>query len=316
MNQTIVVALGGNALGKSPQEQLSLIKNTAKSIVDLVEEGNKVVVTHGNGPQVGMIKVATDTSATHGGGTPSIPFAECGAMSQGYIGYHLQQAIDFELKERGREGQAVSIVTQTLVDANDAAFKDPTKPVGAFFTEEEAKKLRAESGDIYVEDAGRGFRRVVASPAPIAIVESPVVSTLVDQGFTVIASGGGGVPVIKTGSELHGVDAVIDKDRTAALMATELNADLLLILTAVDEVYVGYNTPKQRALSQMDEAEARALINAGEFARGSMLPKVDACLEFVSGHPGKKAVITSLIRAKDGVRGKAGTAIIAGANGK
>lgn len=316
MNQTIVVALGGNALGKTPQEQLSLIKHTAKSIVDLVEEGNKVVVTHGNGPQVGMIKVATDNSATHGGGTPSIPFAECGAMSQGYIGYHLQQAIDFELKERGREGQAVSIVTQTLVDAHDTAFKDPTKPVGAFFTEEEAKKLSAESGDVYVEDAGRGFRRVVASPSPIAIVESPVVSTLVDQGFTVIASGGGGVPVIKTGSELHGVDAVIDKDRTAALMATELDADLLLILTAVDEVYIGYNTPKQRALSQMDEAEARELINAGEFARGSMLPKVDACLEFVSGRPGKKAVITSLIRAKDGVSGKAGTAIIAGANGK
>ncbi|MDD7384134.1 MAG: carbamate kinase [Actinomycetaceae bacterium] len=310
-SQRIVVALGGNALGSTPEEQLRLIKGTARSLADLVEEGHQVVVTHGNGPQVGMIKVATDFSATKGGGTPEIPFAECGAMSQGYIGFHLQSALDSELARRGIKRQAVSLVTQTVVNADDPAFDDPTKPVGAFFTAEEAEALAAASGDKYVEDAGRGWRKVVASPLPSAIVEAPVIQTLMDEGYVVVAAGGGGVPVVEHEGGYDSRSAVIDKDRTAALMAANLNADVLLILTAVPTVALGFNTPQQREIEQMSAQEAQGYIEAGEFAKGSMLPKVEACLGFVQQRPEGVAIITSLEQAKAGINGSAGTRIVA-----
>ena len=312
MSEKIVVALGGNALGKTPEEQLELAKNTAKSIVDLVELGISVTVTHGNGPQVGMIKVSTDKAADAGDG-PRIPFAECGAMSQGYIGYHLQQTIGNELRNRGIDKQCVELATQTLVDKDDPAFESPTKPVGAFYSEEQAKALHEETGNIYKEDSGRGWRWVVASPQPISIVEAPVINNLVEGGTVVIAAGGGGVPVVDDAG-LSGVPAVIDKDRTGALLADQLDADTLLILTAVDAAYVDYNTPQQRALSTLTVAEAREAMENGQFAAGSMLPKVEACLSFVEAHPGRRAIITSLEKAAEGLAGTTGTTLTDGGN--
>lgn len=308
MTENIVVALGGNALGKSPKEQLDLIAATASPIADLVELGNQVTVTHGNGPQVGMIKVATDVAAKSST-TPSIPFAECGAMSQGYIGYHLQQAIGEQLRSRGIHKPCVSVVTQVVVDKDDPAFSTPTKPVGAFYTKEEAEALHAETGNTYVEDAGRGWRWVVASPKPVSIVEAPVISSLVDDGAVVVAAGGGGIPIVEENGHYHGVASVIDKDRTAALLAGQLGADTLLILTAVEQAYAGFNTPHQEAISHMTTSEARERIDAGEFAPGSMLPKIEACLEFVEDNPGKRAIITSLEKAADGLKGLTGTVI-------
>ena len=308
-DKRMVIALGGNALGKTPEEQLTLIGAAAEAIVDLMDGGYNVTVTHGNGPQVGMIKVATDVSADQGGGTPLIPFAECGAMSQGYIGYHLQQAIGRELKKRGSDKQCVSVVTQTVVDVQDPAFQNPTKPVGAFFSEERAKELMAETGNTYVEDAGRGWRWVVPSPLPSAIVEAATVKTLIDAGAVVVASGGGGIPVVEDGDGYKGVAAVIDKDRSAALLASDIGAELLVILTAVDRVSLNYNTPDQTDLESMTVEEARKHIDEDQFAKGSMLPKVEACLNFVEGGEGRKALITSLVRAKDALAGQTGTYI-------
>lgn len=308
-DKRMVIALGGNALGKTPEEQLTLIGAAAEAIVDLMDGGYNVTVTHGNGPQVGMIKVATDVSADKGGGTPLIPFAECGAMSQGYIGYHLQQAIGRELKKRGSDKQCVSVVTQTVVDVQDPAFQNPTKPVGAFFSEERAKELMAETGNTYVEDAGRGWRWVVPSPLPSAIVEAATVKTLIDAGAVVVASGGGGIPVVEDGDGYKGVAAVIDKDRSAALLASDIGAELLVILTAVDRVSLNYNTPDQTDLESMTVEEARKHIDEDQFAKGSMLPKVEACLNFVEGGEGRKALITSLVRAKDALAGRTGTYI-------
>lgn len=305
----MVIALGGNALGKTPEEQLELIKSTAKSIVDLIESGYEVVVTHGNGPQVGMIKVATDTSAQKGGGTPVIPFAECGAMSQGYIGYHLQQALQNEMNRRGISKGCAAFATQTLVDEADPAFENPTKPVGAFFTAEEAKQLAEETGNKYVEDAGRGWRWVVASPLPKRIVEAEIVEAMIATGAVVITAGGGGIPVVERDGVLHGVPAVIDKDRSAALLAHQVGADLLVILTAVDQVFIDYNKPTQKAVAKMNVAEAEKYCAEGQFAPGSMLPKVEACLEFVKGNPEGKALITSLEQAKEALAGNTGTYI-------
>ena len=311
MGQRLVIALGGNALGNTPAEQLELIKETARTIVDLVELGNDVIVTHGNGPQVGMIKVATDNSATKVGGTPSIPCPECGAMSPGYIGYHLQQAIDNELAVRSIDRHCASVVTQTEVNADDPAFSKPSKPVGAFFTEEEAKALMEETGNTYVEDAGRGWRWVVASPLPTRIVEIPVVKSLIDAGHIVVAVGGGGIPVVSTDEGLSGVPAVIDKDRSAALLAQEVNADLLVVLTAVDQVAINFNKPDQENLATMTLADCHRYIDEGQFAPGSMLPKVEACMGFVEGSAGKSALITSLKRAKEALAGETGTRILA-----
>lgn len=309
MGKKIVIALGGNALGNNAKEQLELVKNTASSIVKLVKDGNDVIVAHGNGPQVGMINLAMEYSSNNGGNTPAMPFPECGAMSQGYIGYHLQQSIQKELKDNGLNKPCATIVTQVIVDENDDAFKNPTKPIGSFYSEEEAKKIMEETGYTFVEDAGRGYRRVVASPKPVDIVELDVVEQLVDNGTVVITVGGGGIPVIKKGNGLEGVPAVIDKDRSSAKLASLLKADVLLILTAVEKVSINFNKPNQLDLSELTLNEANKYIAEGQFAKGSMLPKVEACMDFINGNPEGTAIITSLDKALDAIHGDTGTII-------
>lgn len=304
----LVIALGGNALGNTPAEQLELVKKTAKTIVDL-SENYDVAVGHGNGPQVGMINNAMEFSANNGGNTPEMPFPECGAMSQGYIGYHLSQSIRNELKKRGKDSEIACVVTQVLVDKDDEAFNKPTKPIGSFLTKEEAEAKEKENGYEYVEDAGRGYRRVVASPIPKEIVEINVVENLVSNGNIVITVGGGGVPVINTEEGLQGVPAVIDKDRSSALLAKELNADMLVILTAVDRVMINFNKPNQEEIKEMTIDQAKQYIEEGHFAPGSMLPKVEACLEFVENSDQGQALITSLEKAAEALEGKTGTII-------
>lgn len=310
MAKRIVVALGGNALGNTPEEQLELVRHTAKTIVDLAQDGYEVIVGHGNGPQVGMINLAMEFSCTKGGNTPYMPFPECGAMSQGYIGYHLQQAIQQELKARGADKECAAIVTQVVVDANDPGFAKPTKPVGSFYTKEEADKIAAEKGFTFVEDAGRGYRRVVPSPIPQRIVELKVVEQLVKAGDIVITVGGGGIPVVETEQGLKGVAAVIDKDRSSALLAQSIGADMLIILTAVDRVCINYNKPDQKELPTMTLEEAEKYIEEKQFAPGSMLPKVQSCMEFVKNNThGGTALITSLQKAKVALQGETGTII-------
>lgn len=311
MKKRLVIALGGNALGKSPEEQLELVKNTASTIVDLVEEGYDVVIGHGNGPQVGMVNLAFEYSANNGSGTPLMPFPECGAMTQGYIGYHLQQAVGRELAARGIKRSVVSVVTQVVVDKKDKAFKNPTKPVGMFYFKEDAERMMKETGYTFVEDAGRGWRRVVPSPIPKKIVELPVVEQLVSKHNIVITVGGGGIPVVeKSAGTYEGVAAVIDKDRASALLALELKADMLVILTAVDRVSINYRQPNQFDLSQMTISEAKKYIKQGHFAPGSMLPKVESCMSFVENTDGGAALITSLERAREALRGETGTRIV------
>jgi len=307
MRKKIVIALGGNALGNTPEEQLDLVKNTAKSIVDLVEEGNYVVVTHGNGPQVGMINLAMEVSHQEVD-SPEMPFAECGAMSQGYIGYHLQQSIQKELVRRNMRRNCLTVITQVEVDKEDPAFKNPTKPIGSFYDKEQAEKIALEKGYTMKEDAGRGYRRVVASPNPKKIVEIRTIKNLLNKGNIVIACGGGGIPVYKYRKGYKGVDAVIDKDRTSARLALDLKADMLLILTAVDQVYINFNEEDEEKVRKMTIAEAKEFIKEKEFSEGSMLPKVEACIDFASKSSGY-AVITSLKKAKSAINGKAGTII-------
>lgn len=310
MAKRIVVALGGNALGNTPEEQLELVRHTAKTIVDLAQDGYEVIVGHGNGPQVGMINLAMEFSCTKGGNTPYMPFPECGAMSQGYIGYHLQQAIQQELKARGIDKECAAVVTQVVVDANDPGFAKPTKPVGSFYTKEEADKIAAEKGFTFVEDAGRGYRRVVPSPIPQRIVELKVVEQLVKAGDIVITVGGGGIPVVETEQGLKGIAAVIDKDRSSALLAQSIGADMLIILTAVDRVCINYNKPDQKELPIMTLEEAEKYIEEKQFAPGSMLPKVQSCMEFVKNNThGGTALITSLQKAKVALQGETGTII-------
>lgn len=307
----IVIALGGNALGNTPQEQLELVKHTAACIVDMVAEGNNVIVTHGNGPQVGMINNAFAFASQHDEKTPEMPFPEAGAMSQGYIGYQLSQAILNELRRRGIMRSTANVVTQTVVYPDDPAFQNPTKPVGAFLTEEEAKAKAAETGYTFKEDAGRGWRQVVASPKPRRIVESDAIQDLFDDGYIVVCTGGGGVPVFERNDTYEGVPAVIDKDRSAAMMAATFKADMLVILTAVEKVAINFNTPEQADIDTMDIAKAQEYIEQGQFAPGSMLPKVEACLEYVEEYPQGKALITSLDKAKDAINGLTGTTITA-----
>lgn len=307
----IVVALGGNALGSNSSEQLKLLGSVARIIVDLVKDGNKIVLTHGNGPQVGQILLAMDYSANGEAKTPVMPFPECGSMSQGYIGYQLQQCLQDELERQGIKKDCATLITQVLVDPNDSAFQNPTKPIGMFYSKEEADAIKEEKGFQFVEDSGRGYRRVVPSPKPIDIVEKNVIRNLVDNDTLVIAVGGGGIPVIKTDKIelLEGVPAVIDKDRSAALLAHEIDADILLILTAVDKVYINYNKDNQQALDELSVEDAKKYIEEGQFARGSMLPKVKACMEFVKDNEGKKAIIGSLEKARDAINGMSGTII-------
>lgn len=304
----LVIALGGNALGNTPEEQLELVKETASTIVDLVEEGYDVVVGHGNGPQVGMINLAMEFSANNGGKTPAMPFPECGAMSQGYIGYHLQNSIANELAARGIQKTVGTLVTQVLVDEADPAFQKPSKPVGAFYDKETADKIAAERGYTMVEDAGRGWRQVVPSPKPVDVVEKDMVNTLVDSGYVVITVGGGGIPVVKKDGRLVGTPAVIDKDFASAKLAELIDADMLVILTAVDRVAINWGKPDQKALAEMTVDEAEKYCGEGHFAPGSMLPKVQAAMSFAKA--GGTAIIASLENAAAALRGESGTRIV------
>ena len=307
----IVVALGGNALGNDPKEQLEIVRSAVKNIVDLVEMGHEVVITHGNGPQVGMIfnaLAAVDPTTT----TDDMPFAECGAMSQGYIGYHLQQAMQAEFASRNMRRKVVTVVSQVEVDKVDPAFKNPTKPIGTFYDELTAQKLARESGTIYKEDAGRGWRRVVPSPIPRKICELGTIKKLIEEHNIVITCGGGGIPVVYTESGYKGVDAVIDKDRTSALLASKINADILLILTNVEKVKIHYRKENEESISEMNVEKAKEFISNGEFAAGSMLPKIEACIYFVLHSKKTKAIITSLEKAKEAINGKSGTTIVKG----
>lgn len=300
----IVVALGGNALGKTATEQRDIVRESAKPIVDLIEQGHEVVITHGNGPQVGIIKLAFDTSDL-----PEMPFPECGAMSQGYIGYHLQQAVRDELNARGIYRPVVSLITQSIVDKNDPAFKNPTKPVGLFYSKEEAGKIAAETGWVFMEDAGRGYRRVVPSPRPQEIVEGDVIPPLLEAGVIVINAGGGGIPVLREGDQLIGVDAVIDKDFGALCEADQLDADFLVILTEVDKVAINFNKPNEKWLDKCTVDEMKQYLEEGHFSAGSMLPKVEACIAFAEKDPKRTSLITSLEKAGDGIKGLTGTQI-------
>ncbi|MBB1123958.1 carbamate kinase [Limosilactobacillus albertensis] len=304
----VVVALGGNALGKSPEEQLKLVKNTASSLIGLIAAGNQVVISHGNGPQVGAINLGMNFAAENGK-TAAFPFPECGAMSQGYIGYHLQQSLENELHRRWMNKSVATIVTQIAVDPNDPAFENPSKPVGDFYTKEQADEIAKEKGYTFKEDAGRGYRQVVPSPLPMKIMELDSIKTLIDADKLVIAGGGGGVPVIISDKGLEGVPAVIDKDRSSALLADNIDADKLIILTAVDHVYINYGKPDEKALKTLNISEAQQYMKEDQFAAGSMLPKIEACLSFVEGHPEREALITSLDGLDDALAGKVGTVI-------
>ena len=304
----VVVALGGNALGKSPEEQLKLVKNTASSLIGLIDAGNQVVISHGNGPQVGAINLGMNFAAENGK-TAAFPFPECGAMSQGYIGYHLQQSLQNELHRRWMNKNVATVVTQIAVDPKDPAFQNPSKPVGDFYTKEQAEQIEKEKGYTFKEDAGRGYRQVVPSPLPQKIMELNSIKTLIEAGDLVIAGGGGGVPVIMTDDGLQGVPAVIDEDRSSALLADKIDADTLIILTAVDYVFVNYGKPDEKALKTLNVAEAQKYMDEKQFAAGSMLPKIEACLSFVEGHPERKALITSLNGLDDALAGKVGTVI-------
>lgn len=306
----IVIALGGNALGNSASEQLTKAKFAAKAIVDLIAKGHQVTIAHGNGPQVGQIRSAFEDGVKANEAGDVMPFPECVAMSQGYIGYHLQQAIGAELASRNLgEVPVVTLLTQVVVAADDPAFEEPSKPIGSYFTETQAKQLMAETGDVYHEDAGRGWRRVIASPKPVDIYEKQSLKTLVDAGQVVIACGGGGVPIISDGTSYHGVDAVIDKDFAAAKMASLVDADLFVILTAVDHVYVNFGKEDQEKLTKATVAQMKDYIEDGQFAAGSMLPKVQAAIDFAETKAGRRAIIASLENATEAIDGLSGTVI-------
>ncbi len=311
MGKRIVIALGGNALGKNLPEQMEAVKHTARAIVDLIEQGNEVVVAHGNGPQVGMIQEAM-TQLTRSDPEKYIPcpLSVCVAMSQGYIGYDLQNALREEMLDRGIEMGAATVLTQVEVDPEDPAFANPTKPIGAFMTREEADRMIAERGYDVIEDAGRGYRRVVASPKPVGIVELDTIRSLVETNHVVIACGGGGIPVFHTeGHHLKGAAAVIDKDFAAARLAEQLDADFLVILTAVEKVAVNFGKPDQEWLDELTPETAARYIEEGQFAPGSMLPKVEAALAFAQSGEGRSSLITLLDRAADGIAGKTGTIV-------
>ena len=309
MSKKIVIALGGNALGNTAAEQLSLVTNTAKAIVDLIAEANEVVIAHGNGPQVGMINLGLSTAAEAGAIKADMPFPECGAMSEGYIGYHLAQAIGNELHSRGMEKPVATVITQTIVSEEDPAFQNPTKPVGAFYDKETAERIAKEKGYTMVEDAGRGYRQVVPSPKPFDIVEKESIKALVNAGHVVIAVGGGGIPVVRKDGKLYGTPAVIDKDFGSELLAELLDADVLVILTAVEKVAINFNKPDQQGLDDLTPAEAYRYIEENQFAKGSMLPKVQAAVKFAESKKGRTALITLLEKAKAGIAGETGTRV-------
>ncbi len=311
MGKRIVIALGGNALGKNLPEQIEAVQHTARAIVDLIEQGNEVIVVHGNGPQVGMIANAmTELTRSDPQKYIPCPLSVCGAMSQGYIGYDLQNALREEMERRGITRGVATVLTQVEVDPADPAFENPTKPIGSFMTEDEAEQLKRDRGYDFVEDSGRGYRRVVASPKPRRIVELDTISSLVAADHVVIACGGGGIPVLPTGNHhLKGAAAVIDKDFAAELLAESLDADYLVILTAVEKVAVNFGKPDQMWLDELTPETAGKYVDEGQFAPGSMLPKVQAAVKFAESKPGRSALITLLDRAADGIAGKTGTIV-------
>ena len=311
MSKRIVIALGGNALGTTLPEQAAAVKITARTIVDLIEDGNQVIIVHGNGPQVGIINNAM-ISLTHEDPTQGVtPLSVCDAMSQAYIGYDLQNAIREELFNRGITTKpVVTMVTQVEVDPDDPAFQHPTKPIGKFLSEAEARHMAQCTGDLYQEDSGRGWRRYVASPKPKHIIEAGAIRALTEDGHIVICCGGGGIPVIRTtGNHLKGVAAVIDKDYAAELLAELLGADTLIILTAVEKVAIHFHQENEQWLSDLTTAQARQYIAEGQFAPGSMLPKVEAAVKFAESAPGRTALITLLEKAREGAAGRTGTSI-------
>jgi carbamate kinase len=306
----IVIALGGNALGDNLKEQMAAVQTTSKAIVDLIEAGHEIVIVHGNGPQVGMINTAFETASKADHHFPLLPMSVCVALSQGYIGYDLQNALRKELDARHISKPVATIITQVVVNPDDAAFKNPVKPVGGFMTEAEALALR-EKGVPVAEDAGRGWRRVVASPAPVRVIESETVKAMLAAGQIPIAAGGGGIPVaLKEDGQYHGMSAVIDKDFAAAKLASDLDAGLFIILTAVEKVAINFGKPEQKWLDTLSCDEAEGYIAENHFAKGSMLPKVQAALSFVRRGGGKTALITELRKAKDGIDGKTGTRVV------
>ncbi|HAP4787029.1 carbamate kinase [Enterococcus faecalis] len=309
MGKRVVVALGGNALGNNLTEQMTAVKQTSKAIADLIEAGYEVILSHGNGPQVGMIQLAMEEFSFNNPQYPVVPLSMCVAMSQSYIGYDLENALQEELRQRNISKAVTTIVTQVVVDENDPAFKKPTKPIGRFMNKEEAERLVKEKNIQVMEDAGRGYRQVVASPKPKNIVELLTIQTLVDAGQTVIAGGGGGIPVIQEGNRLKGVNAVIDKDFCSERLAEQVDADLLVILTAVEKVCINFGKENQEALGNISTEKMKQYAQEGQFAPGSMLPKVEAAIKFAESKPGRKTLITLLEKAKEGLSGKTGTLI-------
>jgi carbamate kinase len=308
MGKKIILALGGNALGDSLAEQMEAVQTSSNAIADLIEQGHQLVITHGNGPQVGMIEVAFEAASKTSVHSPILPMSVCVALSQGYIGYDLQNALRETLLKRGIDKPVVTLITQVVVDANDPAFADPSKPIGSFFTKEEADAMIAKGAHMK-EDAGRGYRQVVASPKPVDVVEKETVQALLQAGQIAITVGGGGIPVTRHGHHLKGASAVVDKDWASAKLGELIDADLLIILTAVEKVAINFGKPNEQWLDRLSVDQARDYAAQGHFAKGSMLPKVEAALSFAASRPGRQALITKLTTAKDGIEGKTGTVI-------
>ncbi|EHA0619528.1 carbamate kinase [Listeria monocytogenes] len=313
MNQKIVVALGGNAIlssDASAEAQQSALEKTAEYLVQFIENGDDLIISHGNGPQVGNLMLQQHAGASEK--NPAMPLDTCVAMTQGSIGYWMQNALDKVFLKHGLDKVAVSLITQVVVDKDDPAFKKPTKPIGPFLTKEEAEKEMAETGAIFLEDAGRGYRKVVPSPRPLSIKEHQIIKQLVDSGVVTISAGGGGVSVVENGLDLSGVETVIDKDFASEKLAELISADLLVILTGVENVYINYNQPNQKKLERVTVSELEKYIDEKQFAAGSMLPKIEAATAFVKERPNAKAIITSLENIGAMLEHGAGTVIIAG----
>ena len=308
MGKRIVIALGGNALGETPAEQLALVTETAKPIVDLVEQGNEIVIVHGDGPQIGMISLGMTTAAEANVIKSDMPIPECSAMAQGYIGYHLQNAIGNEMAARGMNKKVTTIVTQILVDEADPAFQNPDKPIGVFYDKETAERIAKERGFTMMEQR-RGWRRAVPSPMPVDIIEKDTVKTLLADDTVVITVGGGGIPVVRKDGRLCGISAVVDKDFASEKLAELIDADMLIILTAVEKVAINYAKPNEQRLDTLTPDEARQYIAENQFAPGSMLPKVEASIAFAESKSGRSAMITKLEKAAEGIAGKTGTRI-------
>jgi carbamate kinase len=310
MSKKIVIALGGNAIQSgdaSAAAQQKALEKTARQLVNLIEQGIDIIISHGNGPQVGNILL--QQAAADSEKNPAMPLDTCGAMSQGMIGYWMQNAMEKALRERNIQKNVVTVVTRVVVDQNDPAFQHPTKPIGPFYSEEEAKKIMQSENVSFKEDAGRGWRRVVPSPKPVNIKEHSVINSLVEQGNIVISTGGGGIPVIETPNGITGVEAVIDKDFASEKLAELVDADMLVILTAVDNIYINFNKPTQKKLEAVEVSELKEYIEEGHFAAGSMLPKVEAAIQFAESNPNRRAIVTSLEQAVQAIEGKAGTVV-------